>query len=367
MYYGVNPAGEKVNIEYSLNNVEYHCPACKGLLVRKMGMYKAHHFAHKAAECDPWYHDSKGVWHKHMQELFPQECCEVCKFNEQEDFHIADVLISKPDGHNLIIEFQHSAMSHQEWLERTIFWRSHGDDIIWVFDITDKEVYQVPDYPEWFWWTRPTLTLDRLHIYDVPIIFYTKPVLHSEWFQNFHYCGKTMTHSTYSIIDTPQTQNEGTRYILDTYTATLPNSFQFQHSNIKTGDYHLLHGTILSTDDEFLQFIQKRLLYTPQPYQSALNEPGLLSDYALLWINFDNIQEYNKAYGHLRQLAQYSNQISTHWNARIIQTIIYVRDIHQIKYEPGFWYETAGGELLTQCVNMFGKEHVRATRSNEPR
>ena len=93
MYYGINKHGVKVPIEHSEAGSEYTCPVCSGLLIRKCGQIRTHHFAHKTALCDTWYHENKGEWHRKWQSQFSDECCEVRIDGENGEFHIADVFI----------------------------------------------------------------------------------------------------------------------------------------------------------------------------------------------------------------------------------------------------------------------------------
>ena len=59
-----------------------------------------------------------------MQEYFPREACEV-RFVDDEtgEIHIADAFL---EGSNTVLEFQHSPISEQEFLSRTIFHLKNG-------------------------------------------------------------------------------------------------------------------------------------------------------------------------------------------------------------------------------------------------
>jgi competence CoiA-like predicted nuclease len=59
-------------------------------------------------------------WHKNWQKAFPIECNEVYLENNGE-VHRADVLIEK---RKVVIEFQHSPMSGEEFEKRNAFYKS---------------------------------------------------------------------------------------------------------------------------------------------------------------------------------------------------------------------------------------------------
>lgn len=63
------------------------------------------HFAHKSLENCVEYYDNKGVWHRQMQELFPEKNREV--FNNEFGKHFYDVLTDR----GTIIEFQKAPIS----------------------------------------------------------------------------------------------------------------------------------------------------------------------------------------------------------------------------------------------------------------
>lgn len=156
MYWAENERGVRVNIDESNDKEKYCCPCCKGIMIRKMGSVTAHHFAHRPqADCDPWYtnHPGKGSWHKSMQELFPKECQEVKVYADDNPSicHFADVFIERPGKNNVVIEFQHSAISWDVFRERTIFYRSNHcsiiegkkiyNSVVWVFDCKWKKMF----------------------------------------------------------------------------------------------------------------------------------------------------------------------------------------------------------------------------------
>ena len=147
MYFGINSDGNKVHIENSVKGDSYSCPICGTPLIRKCGSLIAHHFAHKSAQCDPWYHDNKGPWHKEMQSYFRPEQCEVRIDGKCGEFHIADVFIEHAWNKNIVIEFQHSPISIEEFNARNDFYMHNNvnplfttNRVIWVFDFIDKDI-----------------------------------------------------------------------------------------------------------------------------------------------------------------------------------------------------------------------------------
>lgn len=97
-----------------------HCPCCQTEVSPKCGSIKLWHWAHKNADCDPWY-EPETAWHKKWKERFPQEYREVAVGN-----HRADIKTS-----NLVVELQHSPISAEVIRER----ESHYGSMVWVFDM----------------------------------------------------------------------------------------------------------------------------------------------------------------------------------------------------------------------------------------
>ena len=97
MYYGINRNETRTHIDISNKDEEYFCPVCHGILIRKVNGNKiSHHFAHKSETCDSWAQSGKSIWHKAMQDHFPEDCQEVCLTNAQGERHIADVFSELP-------------------------------------------------------------------------------------------------------------------------------------------------------------------------------------------------------------------------------------------------------------------------------
>lgn len=70
-------------------------------------------------------------WHREMQEFFDKQYREVvCNYRGQ--IHRADIL---KDG--VVIEFQHSPLSAEEYIARNRFYMGMGYKVVWVFDVSD--------------------------------------------------------------------------------------------------------------------------------------------------------------------------------------------------------------------------------------
>ena len=138
------------------NLSELFCPFCKTPVTAKHYEDRRNHFAHRNEQRECLYHVENPMtdWHLHWQERFPEQNREVIlqKNNEK---HIADVLVN-----NLVIEFQHSNISYNDFKNRNVFYKSLGYSVIWVFDFLDKvlseQVYQTDDNE--YCWDNPAKT-----------------------------------------------------------------------------------------------------------------------------------------------------------------------------------------------------------------
>lgn len=135
MYFAIDGNGKRVFIDEVAEKQKYYCPVCKAPLIIKRGTLIAHHFAHKTTvDCDPWYKGKMSIWHKSFQELFPVEYQEIAIWNDDRtEYHIADIMLDI-QGRPTVFEFQHSPLSHQEFIERTNYYLKCGFRLIWIFD-----------------------------------------------------------------------------------------------------------------------------------------------------------------------------------------------------------------------------------------
>ena len=134
----VDKDGRNVSIDEADKSNQYYCPICGQPLIQKRGEIREHHFSHIGSRgnidadyilcSDKWSYD-KSDWHINWQKRFPVECYEkvLSRGNQK---HIADI-VSK----NLVIEFQHSAISIDEFRDRNNFYTLCGYSVVWVFDL----------------------------------------------------------------------------------------------------------------------------------------------------------------------------------------------------------------------------------------
>lgn len=174
MFFALNKnTNKRVDIEEALKEKiksDYICPLCYKDLIMKKGVINASHFAHKV-KCDETFSTDMSIWHKEWQDIFPKENqeviveCDIATKEYAEAMHLygfgqlsnpileayrhneipedamihikhrADVLIN-----NYVIEFQHSPISREEFNARNWFYSYCGYKIIWVFDMSDKEI-----------------------------------------------------------------------------------------------------------------------------------------------------------------------------------------------------------------------------------
>ena len=154
MYYANGKNGIRVSIDFAEKGQPYCCPYCGGALIVKRGEKIPAYFSHKPnADCDIYYsrNAGMGIWHKRMQEMFPEDCREIVVHSDDKSkIRIADVLVGCY-AKNIIIEFQQSKISSREFRERTLFFlnnnrkESFGDrklnKVIWVFNFSDKNIH----------------------------------------------------------------------------------------------------------------------------------------------------------------------------------------------------------------------------------
>ena len=162
-----NEANEDIYIDNSKTGEKYHCPICDMPVFRKMGNgLRRPHFAHNnhgrgGASCDGWHYDMSD-WHREWQERFPVDCREVIVAHDGKK-HRADVLI---EDHKLVVEFQHSRLSPEEYAERNQFYFNAGYRVIWLFDMSldykeGRIVYQSDSSKAA--WKRPWSTFRTLN------------------------------------------------------------------------------------------------------------------------------------------------------------------------------------------------------------
>ena len=139
MFIALDKDKNKISINDATMGEEYFCPICfEPLIVRAENSdLVAKHFAHKrGTQCtDDWKYEMS-EWHLAWQNKFPVECREVVMENEGEK-HRADVFI-----HNIVIEFQHSPITYEDFTKRNLFYIKCGYEIVWIFDA--KKMIKTP-------------------------------------------------------------------------------------------------------------------------------------------------------------------------------------------------------------------------------
>lgn len=120
------------------------CPVCDGALLPKCGSIRIHHWAHRVAECDPWW-EPETEWHRRWKERFPEVYQEVTVGP-----HRADVKTDR-----LVIELQHSPISPEVIRAREEFY----GEMIWIFDMQDQVSITLDQRPGpgssggWLFWS----------------------------------------------------------------------------------------------------------------------------------------------------------------------------------------------------------------------
>lgn len=159
MLFALDKDGNRVYIESTHVKYDYFCPECGEKLVLRKGDIRRHHFAHHShTNCTDTWHYDMSAWHIAWQDRFPQEQQEIIK-NVDGNKHRADVLIEKA---KIVLEFQHSALSAEEFVERNAFYNGLGYKVIWIFDVAD--VYEKGAIENIrsniYKWTRPKRTFN---------------------------------------------------------------------------------------------------------------------------------------------------------------------------------------------------------------
>ena len=100
------------------------CPQCGNEMIPKCGDIKIWHWAHKSTiDCDNWT-EPESEWHLNWKRLVDPEYTEVV-IRKPDGIHRADIKVN-----DLVIEFQHSALTPAKVTERERFY----GNMIWVLD-----------------------------------------------------------------------------------------------------------------------------------------------------------------------------------------------------------------------------------------
>jgi DNA-directed RNA polymerase subunit RPC12/RpoP len=148
---------------------EYQCPECGSVVLLKAGQVVTKHFAHRAAEtCG--YGEGESYQHEFMKYQFTRWWPDV----ELEVAGIAhgrraDAVVRHPDG-DFVVECQASAISVEEWMERTNDYAGAHVRLLWVWYSTlltehhPPTEYRVPASAG----RSATLRKDRLIVFRWP-------------------------------------------------------------------------------------------------------------------------------------------------------------------------------------------------------
>lgn len=161
MLIGLDKNKNRISAKDAQKGNEYRCPICNELLELRKGEVRIAHFAHwKKSTClDTWSHDMS-EWHYSWQEQFPVDCQEVVVEKDGKK-HRADVLIKE---HDLVVEFQHSRLTPEEFKERNDFYTGCGYHVIWLFDMTEdfeQGRFVVNEENNLYYWKRPKVTFQN--------------------------------------------------------------------------------------------------------------------------------------------------------------------------------------------------------------
>ena len=126
----VDKNGCLVYIDKAIPGDYYYCQICGQPMLQRRGDVRIHHFSHYSPHghsdivpcSDNWGYD-KTEWHMEWQKRFPVDNMErVLELNGKK--HIADVLVE-----NVVVEFQHSPISLDEFNERNEFYTNLGHKV----------------------------------------------------------------------------------------------------------------------------------------------------------------------------------------------------------------------------------------------
>lgn len=123
MQYAITESGERLSV---VKDRPGFCPGCRARLIPKAlkSPFVTPHWCHKAGDCDPWY-ESETEWHLSWKARFPEACREVTI-----PPHRADLKLRT----GLVVELQHSPLSHEKISERERFY----GEMVWLLDLPDR-------------------------------------------------------------------------------------------------------------------------------------------------------------------------------------------------------------------------------------
>lgn len=132
MFKAIDSYGTTIDASDATKTEKYYCPICGSKLTLKQGKKRIPHFAHESTCSYIPDKDYMSEWHIRMQNYFPKDSREYYfKDPITTEIHRADVFLKE---NNVVIEFQKSRISTDEFMSRTAFHNSEGRKIVWIFD-----------------------------------------------------------------------------------------------------------------------------------------------------------------------------------------------------------------------------------------
>jgi len=138
MRVALDKSGKRIYASDPVRYKDCYCPVCEEKLIHKKGKIIPPYFSHLPDTDCPYGmdKDNKSEWHIRMQDYFPKETQEV-KFIDKDtrEVHIADVYL---ESQNMVLEFQHSPISSDEFWRRTLCHVTDGRRVVWLFDESSR-------------------------------------------------------------------------------------------------------------------------------------------------------------------------------------------------------------------------------------
>ena len=179
--FALNNEGDRVHIKDAIKGGVYMCEICGSHLLPKQGKIKEWHFAHEnKKDCDSWHEMTE--WHRNWQNKFSSNHQEIVIKNNGE-IHRADIKTN-----TIVIEFQNSSMSVDEFEKRTLFY-SKDHLLIWIINMQNRV-----RHPQWVYESHEYRRNGVFVLYDVGecLLFFNNPkdALWCDDFKNYEYCIK---------------------------------------------------------------------------------------------------------------------------------------------------------------------------------
>lgn len=184
MIFALDKDGKRTYIENTHVNQVYFCPVCGEKMILKKGEIKRHHFAHQPnSQCSDHWHYDMSEWHQRWQSLFPLNTREIVK-EKNGVKHRADVLL---EDKKIVLEFQHSSLSPEEFEDRNEFYTSLGYKVIWIFDLVDQFDAKEIGYhrKNVYKWSHPRKTFDDFNPKDSSVLLFFQYQIDAKYNEDF--------------------------------------------------------------------------------------------------------------------------------------------------------------------------------------